>query len=117
MKKILFLIAAIVMIVACGKSENNPEGGTYTVKIPKAEGVKLLNVAVVYDGKTDTEVVNKALTEDWVKTFTTQGHIAVSVGAKGTNDNSVLKLQLLKGDKVVKESTANGVHLVATISN
>lgn len=117
MKKILFLIAAIVMIVACGKSENNPEGGTYTVKIPKAEGVKLLNVAVVYDGKTDTEVVNKALTEDWVKTFTTQGHIAVSVGAKGTNDNSVLKLQLLKGDKVVKESTSKGVLLMTTISN
>ncbi|WP_212905461.1 hypothetical protein [Capnocytophaga stomatis] len=116
MRKILFLLAMVIMAVACGKSDDGQSGGTYTVKVLKSEGVTLLNVVIVRDGQSNTEEVNKPLAEDWMKTFTVKSVIAASVTAKGTNENSTLTLQLLKGDKVVKESTSKGVYLVATVS-
>lgn len=110
---------AIIALVGCSKSSDSESSGsgTYTIKILKAEDITLRAIAAVYDGTTHTETVNKVLKEDFVRTYEVkQGQIAVSVSGAG-KDTSKLTLQLLKDDKVLKESTANGAILSATITN
>lgn len=118
MKKMLFFFALLLTLVGCSKSDSVSGDGQYTVKVLKSEGVTLTVLVAVFDGKTDTETLNKPLTEDYVKTYDVkEGNIAVAISAEGSSETSTLRVQLLKGDKVIKESTSKGEILSANISN
>ena len=123
MKKFFLFLVALLSIVACSKSDSGSSGnngsndGTYTVKVVKNPNVTLTSIAVSYDGSTHLfDNINTLLKNDYTKEFkVTQEHISISVTAT-SNTQTTLIVQLLKNGKVIKESTANGTILVASIS-
>lgn len=124
MKKLfLATLFAVLGLFSCSKSENGGQEilqaeGEYIVKVLKSEGVTLDSFVVVYDGQTFSESIQKPLTEDFVRSYKVEGsYIAVSAGAKGSNENSTLTLQLIKGGKVIKTSTSKGEYLATSVND
>lgn len=122
-KLFLATLFAVLGLFSCSKSENDGQEilqaeGEYIVKVLKLEGVTLDSFVVVYDGQTFSESIQKPLTEDFVRSYKVEGsYIAVSAGANGSNENSTLTLQLIKGGKVIKTSTSKGEYLAASVND
>lgn len=118
MKKTLFFLVMVIALISCGKSNDgeSAENGTYTLKVLKSEEITLQNVVAVYNGKTESEMIGKALKEDFVRTYQAKGIINISVSATGS-DNSNLVVQLFKNDKLLKEASSKGNVLIVNVSN
>ncbi|ATA79103.1 hypothetical protein [Capnocytophaga sputigena] len=124
MKKTILLLVAIFAMVACGKSDDNKDGGGsgngnssgWALKILKSEGVTVGAVVIQYStGETYTDSSQKPLTKDYVIDIKGGEPMQVAVGATGVNDNSTLTIQLLQNGQVKKTSSSKGTILNASL--
>ena len=124
MKKTILLLVAIFAMVACGKSDDNKDGGGsgngnssgWALKILKSEGVTVGVVLIQYStGETYTDSSKKPLTKDYVIDIKGGEPMQVAVGATGVNDNSTLTIQLLQNGQVKKTSSSKGTILNASL--
>ena len=124
MKKTILLLVAIFAMVACGKSDDNKDGGGsgngnssgWALKILKSEGVTVGAVVIQYStGETYTDSSQKPLTKDYVIDIKGGEPMQVAVGARGVNDNSTLTIQLLQNGQVKKTSSSKGTILNASL--
>ena len=124
MKKTILLLVAIFAMVACGKSDDNKDGGGsgngnssgWALKILKSEGVTVGAVVIQYStGETYTDSSKKPLTKDYVMDIKGGEPMQVAVGATGVNDNSTLTIQLLQNGQVKKTSSSKGTILNASL--
>ena len=124
MKKTILLLVAIFAMVACGKSDDNKDGGGsgngnssgWALKILKSEGVTVGAVVIQYStGETYTDSRKKPLTKDYVIDIKGGEPMQVAVGATGVNDNSTLTIQLLQNGQVKKTSSSKGTILNASL--
>ena len=120
MKKTILLLVAIFAMVACGKSDDNKDGGGsgsgnssgWALKILKSEGVTVEVVLIQYStGETYTDSSKKPLTKDYVMDIKGGEPMQVAVGGTGVNDNSTLTIQLLQNGQVKKTSSSKGIVL------
>ena len=123
MKKTILLLVAIFAMVACGKSDDNKDGGGsgngnssgWALKILKSEGVTVGAVVIQYStGETYTDSSQKPLTKDYVIDIKGGEPMQVAVGATGVNDNSTLTIQLLQNGQVKRTSSSKGIGLTAS---
>ncbi|WP_314286565.1 hypothetical protein [Capnocytophaga sputigena] len=123
MKKTIFLLVAIFAMVACGKSDDNKDGGGsgsgnssgWTLKFLKSEGVTVNVVVIQYStGETYTDSSKKPLTNDYVMDIKGGEPMQVAVSATGVNDNSTLTIQLLQNGQVKRTSSSKGIGLTAS---
>ena len=123
MKKTIFLLVAIFAMVACGKSDDNKDGGGsgsgnssgWTLKFLKSEGVTVNVVVIQYStGETYTDSSKKPLTKDYVMDIKGGEPMQVAVTATGVNDNSTLTIQLLQNGQVKRTSSSKGIGLTAS---
>ena len=127
MKKTILLLVAIVAMVACGKSDDNKDGGGsgsgsgsgnssgWTLKFLKSEGVTVNVVVIQYStGETYTDSSKKPLTKDYVMDIKGGEPMQVAVTATGVNDNSTLTIQLLQNGQVKRTSSSKGIGLTAS---
>ena len=123
MKKTIFLLVAIFAMVACGKSDDNKDGGGsgsgnssgWTLKFLKSEGVTVNVVVIQYStGETYTDSSKKPLTKDYVMDIKGGEPMQVAVSATGVNDNSTLTMQLLQNGQVKRTSSSKGIALSAS---
>ena len=123
MKKTILLLVAIFAMVACGKSDDNKDGGGsgngnssgWALKILKSEGVTVGAVVIQYStGETYTDSSQKPLTKDYVIDIKGGEPMQVAVGATGVNDNSTLTIQLLQNGQVKRTSSSKGIALSAS---
>lgn len=114
----VFALIGLLVFSACSRDgDSTNAGGEYTLKVLKSNGVALNYLVVVTNGQTHTEdLQNRALNSDYERTFSTGGIIAISLSATGNSDNSTLVAQLIKGGKVIKESTSKGKILQVNLS-
>ena len=124
MKKTILLLVAIFAMVACGKSDDNKDGGGsgngnssgWALKILKSEGVTVGAVVIQYStGETYMDSSQKPLTKDYVIDIKGGEPMQVAVGATGVNDNSTLTIQLLQNGQVKKTSSSKGTILNASL--
>ena len=124
MKKTILLLVAIFAMVACGKSDDNKDGGGsgngnssgWALKILKSEGVTVGSIVIQYStGETYTDSSQKPLTKDYVIDIKGGEPMQVAVGATGVNDNSTLTIQLLQNGQVKKTSSSKGTILNASL--
>ena len=124
MKKTILLLVAIFAMVACGKSDDNKDGGGsgngnssgWALKILKSEGVTVGSIVIQYStGETYTDSSKKPLTNDYVMDIKGGEPMQVAVGATGVNDNSTLTIQLLQNGQVKKTSSSKGTILNASL--
>ena len=124
MKKTILLLVAIFAMVACGKSDDNKDGGGsgngnssgWALKILKSEGVTVGAVVIQYStGETYTDSSQKPLTKDYVMDIKGGEPMQVAVGATGVNDNSTLTIQLLQNGQVKKTSSSKRTILNASL--
>ena len=120
MKKTILLLVAIFAMVACGKSDDNKDGGGsgsgnssgWALKILKSEGVTVGSIVIQYStGETYIESSQKPLTKDYVMDIKGGEPMQVAVGGTGVNDNSTLTIQLLQNGQVKKTSSSKGIVL------
>ena len=127
MKKTILLLVAIFAMVACGKSDDNKDGGGsgsgsgsgnssgWTLKFLKSEGVTVNVVVIQYStGETYTDSSKKPLTNDYVMDIKGGEPMQVAVSATGVNDNSTLTIQLLQNGQVKRTSSSKGIGLTAS---
>ena len=127
MKKTILLLVAIFAMVACGKSDDNKDGGGsgngsgsgnssgWTLKFLKSEGVTVNVVVIQYStGETYTDSSKKPLTNDYVMDIKGGEPMQVAVTATGVNDNSTLTMQLLQNGQVKRTSSSKGIALSAS---
>ena len=127
MKKTILLLVAIFAMVACGKSDDNKDGGGsgngsgsgnssgWTLKFLKSEGVTVNVVLIQYStGETYTDSSKKPLTKDYVMDIKGGEPMQVAVSATGVNDNSTLTIQLLQNGQVKRTSSSKGIALSAS---
>ena len=127
MKKTILLLVAIFAMVACGKSDDNKDGGGsgsgsgsgnssgWTLKFLKSEGVTVNVVVIQYStGETYTDSSKKPLTKDYVMDIKGGEPMQVAVTATGVNDNSTLTIQLLQNGQVKRTSSSKGIGLSAS---
>ena len=123
MKKTILLLVAIFAMVACGKSDDNKDGGGsgngnssgWALKILKSEGVTVGAVVIQYStGETYTDSSKKPLTNDYVMDIKGGEPMQVAVSATGVNDNSTLTMQLLQNGQVKRTSSSKGIALSAS---
>lgn len=127
MKKTILLLVAIFAMVACGKSDDNKDGGGsgsgsgsgnssgWTLKFLKSEGVTVNVVVIQYStGETYTDSSKKPLTNDYVMDIKGGEPMQVAVTATGVNDNSTLTIQLLQNGQVKRTSSSKGIGLTAS---
>ncbi len=127
MKKTILLLVAIFAMVACGKSDDNKDGGGsgsgsgsgnssgWTLKFLKSEGVTVNVVVIQYStGETYTDSSKKPLTKDYVMDIKGGEPMQVAVSATGVNDNSTLTIQLLQNGQVKRTSSSKGIALSAS---
>ena len=123
MKKTILLLVAIFAMVACGKSDDNKDGGGsgngnssgWALKILKSEGVTVEVVLIQYStGETYTDSSKKPLTKDYVMDIKGGEPMQVAVTATGVNDNSTLTIQLLQNGQVKRTSSSKGIGLTAS---
>ena len=127
MKKTILLLVAIFAMVACGKSDDNKDGGGsgsgsgsgnssgWTLKFLKSEGVTVEVVLIQYStGETYTDSSKKPLTKDYVMDIKGGEPMQVAVTATGVNDNSTLTIQLLQNGQVKRTSSSKGIGLTAS---
>ena len=123
MKKTILLLVAIFAMVACGKSDDNKDGGGsgngnssgWALKILKSEGVTVEVVLIQYStGETYTDSSKKPLTNDYVMDIKGGEPMQVAVSATGVNDNSTLTMQLLQNGQVKRTSSSKGIALSAS---
>ena len=127
MKKTILLLVAIFAMVACGKSDDNKDGGGsgsgsgsgnssgLTLKFLKSEGVTVNVVVIQYStGETYTDSSKKPLTNDYVMDIKGGEPMQVAVSATGVNDNSTLTMQLLQNGQVKRTSSSKGIALSAS---
>ena len=127
MKKTILLLVAIFAMVACGKSDDNKDGGGsgsgsgsgnssgWTLKFLKSEGVTVNVVVIQYStGETYTDSSKKPLTNDYVMDIKGGEPMQVAVTATGVNDNSTLTIQLLQNGQVKRTSSSKGIALSAS---
>ena len=127
MKKTILLLVAIFAMVACGKSDDNKDGGGsgsgsgsgnssgWTLKFLKSEGVTVNVVVIQYStGETYTDSSKKPLTKDYVMDIKGGEPMQVAVTATGVNDNSTLTMQLLQNGQVKRTSSSKGIALSAS---
>ena len=127
MKKTILLLVAIFAMVACGKSDDNKDGGGsgngsgsgnssgWTLKFLKSEGVTVNVVVIQYStGETYTDSSKKPLTNDYVMDIKGGEPMQVAVSATGVNDNSTLTIQLLQNGQVKRTSSSKGIALSAS---
>ena len=123
MKKTILLLVAIFAMVACGKSDDNKDGGGsgsgnssgWALKILKSEGVTVEVVLIQYStGETYTDSSKKPLTKDYVMDIKGGEPMQVAVTATGVNDNSTLTIQLLQNGQVKRTSSSKGIALSAS---
>ena len=123
MKKTILLLVAIFAMVACGKSDDNKDGGGsgngnssgWALKILKSEGVTVGAVVIQYStGETYTDSSKKPLTNDYVMDIKGGEPMQVAVSATGVNDNSTLTIQLLQNGQVKRTSSSKGIALSAS---
>ena len=127
MKKTILLLVAIFAMVACGKSDDNKDGGGsgsgsgsgnssgWTLKFLKSEGVTVNVVVIQYStGETYTDSSKKPLTKDYVMDIKGGEPMQVAVAATGVNDNSTLTIQLLQNGQVKRTSSSKGIALSAS---
>ena len=127
MKKTILLLVAIFAMVACGKSDDNKDGGGsgsgsgsgnssgWTLKFLKSEGVTVNVVVIQYStGETYTDSSKKPLTKDYVMDIKGGEPMQVAVTATGVNDNSTLTIQLLQNGQVKRTSSSKGIGLTAS---
>jgi len=124
MKRTILLLVAIFAMVACGKSDDNKDGGGsgngnssgWALKILKSEGVTVGAVVIQYStGETYIESSQKPLTKDYVMDIKGGEPMQVAVGGTGVNDNSTLTIQLLQNGQVKKTSSSKGTILNASL--
>ena len=124
MKKTILLLVAIFAMVACGKSDDNKDGGGsgngnssgWALKILKSEGVTVGAVVIQYStGETYIESSQKPLTKDYLIDIKGGEPMQVAVGGTGVNDNSTLTIQLLQNGQVKKTSSSKGTILNASL--
>ena len=124
MKKTILLLVAIFAMVACGKSDDNKDGGGngsgnssgWALKILKSEGVTVGSIVIQYStGETYIESSQKPLTKDYVMDIKGGEPMQVAVAATGVNDNSTLTIQLLQNGQVKKTSSSKGTILNASL--
>ena len=124
MKKTILLLVAIFAMVACGKSDDNKDGGGsgngnssgWALKILKSEGVTVGAVVIQYStGETYTDSSQKPLTKDYVIDIKGGEPMQVAVGATGVNDNSTLTIQLLQNGQVKKTATSRGTFMTSAL--
>lgn len=124
MKKTILLLVAIFAMVACGKSDDNKDGGGsgngnssgWALKILKSEGVTVGAVVIQYStGETYMDSSQKPLTKDYLIDIKGGEPMQVAVGATGVNDNSTLTIQLLQNGQVKKTSSSKGTILNASL--
>lgn len=124
MKRTILLLVAIFAMVACGKSDDNKDGGGsgngsgsgnssgWALKILKSEGVTVGSIVIQYStGETYIESSQKPLTKDYVMDIKGGEPMQVAVGGTGVNDNSTLTIQLLQNGQVKKTSSSKGIVL------
>lgn len=123
MRKTILLLVAIFAMVACGKSDDNKDGGGsgsgnssgWALKILKSEGVTVEVVLIQYStGETYTDSSKKPLTKDYVMDIKGGEPMQVAVTATGVNDNSTLTIQLLQNGQVKRTSSSKGIGLTAS---
>ena len=123
MRKTILLLVAIFAMVACGKSDDNKDGGGsgsgnssgWALKILKSEGVTVEVVLIQYStGETYTDSSKKPLTKDYVMDIKGGEPMQVAVSATGVNDNSTLTIQLLQNGQVKRTSSSKGIALSAS---
>ena len=123
MKKTILLLVAIFAMVACGKSDDNKDGGGsgngnssgWALKILKSEGVTVGSIVIQYStGETYIESSQKPLTKDYVMDIKGGEPMQVAVTATGVNDNSTLTIQLLQNGQVKRTSSSKGIGLTAS---
>ena len=125
MKKTILLLVAIFAMVACGKSDDNKDGGGsgsgsgnssgWALKFLKSEGVTVNVVLIQYStGETYTDSSKKPLTKDYVMDIKGGEPMQVAVSATGVNDNSTLTIQLLQNGQVKRTSSSKGIALSAS---
>lgn len=127
MKKTILLLVAIFAMVACGKSDDNKDGGGsgsgsgsgnssgWALKFLKSEGVTVNVVVIQYStGETYTDSSKKPLTKDYVMDIKGGEPMQVAVSATGVNDNSTLTIQLLQNGQVKRTSSSKGIALSAS---
>ena len=127
MKKTILLLVATFAMVACGKSDDNKDGGGsgsgsgsgnssgWTLKFLKSEGVTVNVVVIQYStGETYTDSSKKPLTNDYVMDIKGGEPMQVAVTATGVNDNSTLTIQLLQNGQVKRTSSSKGIGLTAS---
>ena len=127
MKKTILLLVAIFAMVACGKSDDNNDGGGsgngsgsvnssgWALKFLKSEGVTVNVVVIQYStGETYTDSSKKPLTNDYVMDIKGGEPMQVAVSATGVNDNSTLTIQLLQNGQVKRTSSSKGIALSAS---
>lgn len=89
--------------------------GDYSVKITGSTGVQIESVIVGIDGA--THVLAPQNRSVYTSPTYKGSNFAASVTASGVNQNSTLKVEMIKNGKVVKTSTAQGTILVSSIAD
>ncbi|AMD84327.1 hypothetical protein SAMN05444369_11918 [Capnocytophaga haemolytica] len=130
MKRILIVMVAFLGLMSCSKdsdsnSNSGSNGGAHTVKIQASGDVVLKSLTFSFtDGTTANIEVDELVGNGYTKTMD-KAFDFVQVGAvsKSNDKNATLTLQVLEGDKVLKEVSASGavlapnIHLINTDSN
>lgn len=119
MKRILIVMVAFLGLMSCSKdsdsnSNSGSNGGAHTVKIQASGDVVLKSLTFSFtDGTTANIEVDELVGNGYTKTMD-KAFDFVQVGAvsKSNDKNATLTLQVLEGDKVLKEVKATGAFLV-----
>lgn len=85
------------------------------MKITGSTGVQIESVIVGIDGA--THVLAPQNRSVYTSPTYKGSNFAASVTASGVNQNSTLKVEMIKNGKVVKTSTAQGTILVSSIAD
>lgn len=124
-----FLICAIIAMgaTACGSDDNasggNPSSfsGDFTVSISVSEGAGLEQANVlISDGSQIENDMNQDLDGQttWTKTYTktAQQQVIVSAQGFGKDNSSTMSVKVMRGNNVIKESSASGLILIGQVS-
>ncbi|MDR1202738.1 MAG: hypothetical protein LBL58_14080 [Tannerellaceae bacterium] len=120
MKKYLsFILCSVflVFLVSCGDSDNdNDKTGTQTVTVKITGSANLvIEIVAIATGTGETQTYTDLAVNQWSKDISYEKVIAVSaVGSTSDGASGSMKIQILKGNTVLKESTSEGNILTTT---
>ncbi|GHT35687.1 hypothetical protein AGMMS49574_25640 [Bacteroidia bacterium] len=120
-KCMLFALCSflIVSLNSCGDDSNEPdlsETRTVTVKITGSANLVIQSV-IINNGTGEMQDYSDLSVNSWTKEISYK--VAMGAGATGSTtdgENGSMKIQLLDGNKVLKESTAEGKTLSTDVA-